>query len=130
MKVTVNKVVREFIKEGEETRIETKLVPLTFEVITSFKAHLKWEEQFQEIKGQDLTSFQTIVHAGLKNWENGKTNTAYITDALRVLYCHIDSPELPTFSEFVDLLEPENTVDIINVLSTVLIEVGKTASKN
>lgn len=132
MIVTVNRVIREKVNdaEGNLLEIKTSFKPLNLKIITSYKAHLIWEEQFQHIKNMDLIAFQAKVSKGLKKWEQGEADTAYIFDALRVLYCHVESSELPTFNEFISLLEPENTQDIVNALSTVLLEVQKTAAKN
>lgn len=131
MQVTVNRIIRKVNQvDGKITVDKPEIRPLPLQIVTSYKAHLKWEEQFQLIKKQDLSTYTSIVSQGLQKWKENQAESTYVTDALRVLYCYIDSPELPTFSEFVGILEPENTLDIINILSTVLSEVGKTASKN
>lgn len=111
--------------------VDGKMVPkkeeLLVNVDTSFKSHLKWETHFQESKnGVDLTSMISVVSEWIKD---EKTASKHLTDLLRVLYCFIDSNKLPTFSDFVGILDINNIEDVISKITAVIQEVGSFAAK-
>lgn len=111
-------------KDGKITAVREIL---DVSIDTSFNAHLKWEEHFQAVKGVDLSTMTSIVHGWIKDQ---KEAAKHLPDLMRVLYCFIESDKLPTFSHFVKFLNQENFVEFIEKISTVIQEVGKTASKN
>jgi hypothetical protein len=118
--------VEEVFNEQTE-KIETKTGFLPVEIDTSFFAHLKWEEQFQEVIGCDLVTYTVRVAAWLKD-EN--TATAHLIGILKMLYCYINSPALPTFKDFLRLFKPENSKILLEKIASVLEEVNKAVSKN
>jgi len=111
----------------KEGKIEAVHGNLDLTIDTSFNAHLKWEEHFQQIKGVDLSTMTSVVQEWIKD---PKEAVKHMPDLLRVLYCFVDSNKLPTFSHFVKMLNQENFTVFIEKISTVIQEVGKTASKN
>lgn len=111
-------------KDGKITAVKESL---DVTIDTSFNAHLKWEEHFQSLKGVDLSTMATIVHGWIKD---PKEASKHLPDLMRVLYCFIESDNLPTFSHFVKLLNHENFEGFIEKMSIIIQEVGKTASKN
>jgi len=117
---TVNRhlVDGKLIKEIKEIEVQ---------IDTSFKAHLKWEEQFSKTLGCDLTTYTERILNNLPTTEYAKAN---MLGMLKLLYCYINSDKLPTFKDFVELFDFEIAEEIIKKISVVLEEVGKSASKN
>lgn len=112
----------------ENEQVVPKKGELNVVVDTSFKAHLKWETHFQELKkGVDLSSMLAVVSEWIKD---DKTASKHLTDLLRVLYCFINSPKLPSFEDFIGILDTSNIETVISKISAVIQEVGKFASKN
>lgn len=125
MIINLPKIVRTFDETKQEVITKKEQLPVV--VMTSFQSHLKWEEEFQEKEGKDLTQMAAEVNEIVKNQDKVSRN---ITKLLKVLFCFIDSTELPHFKDFVGLLDIENTKEIIDILTKVLDQVHKTASKN
>lgn len=100
---------------------------LAVDIDTSFQAHLKWEEQFQGTVGVDLIAYTRRVQSIMADEQSAKAN---FLSLLKLLYCYINSPKLPTFKEFLALFQPENMEEVLSRITTVLEEVGKTAVKN
>lgn len=97
------------------------------DIDTSFKAHLKWEEQFSTTVGCDLATYTERVRAWIKD---PQTARAQLLGLLKLLYCYISAEELPTFKEFTALFDIEVADQILSKINVVLAEAGKTASKN
>jgi len=114
--------------EKENDKYVQKNEELTVIVDTSFKAHLKWETHFQELKkGVDLSSMTAIA----SEWnKDEKTAAKHLLDLLRVIYCFISSPKLGSFEDFVGILDVSNIETVMSKISAVIQEVGKFASKN
>ena len=114
--------------EDENGIIKVVKEEITVNVDTSFKAHLKWETHFQEEKnGVDLSSMIAVVSEWLKD---EKTAVKHFTDLLRVQYCFISSPKLPSFEDFLGILDTSNIETVLGKISAVIQEVGKFSSKN
>lgn len=117
-------------KEFDEATKELKVERGTIEVDidTSFKAHLKWEEQGfgNALGGIDLRTYTDRVQAML---EQGR-GKAELLSLLKLLYCYVNSPKLPTFKDFLGLFDYEIAGEILDKISVVLDQVNKTASKN
>jgi hypothetical protein len=112
----------------ENEQVVLKKGEMNVVVDTSFKAHLKWETHFQELKkGVDLSSMLAVVSEWIKD---DKTASKHLTDLLRVLYCFINSPKLQSFEDFIGILDTSNIETVISKISAVIQEVGKFASKN
>lgn len=126
MKLTLP-IIKERTYDKETKKINTVPGTLDVQLITSYRAHLKWEEQFQKVLGTDLITYTKRVAKWAENDEAAKANLLGI---LKVLYCHVDSPELPDFASFADMLDYGMANEILEILSVVLDEIGKTASKN
>ena len=115
-------------KFNEETqKVESKREEMTVSIDTSFLAHLKWEEQFQSTLGISLAEYVERVKVWIKDQEMAKAN---FLGMLKLLYCYVNSDNLPTFKEFIKLFEPEIAEEIIKKIATVLDEITKTAAKN
>lgn len=97
------------------------------DIDTSFKAHLKWEEQFALTLSCDLSTYTERVRSWLLNPVDAK---AQLIGILKLLYCYINSQQLPTFKDFVGLFDIDVAEEILQKIRIVLEEVGKTASKN
>lgn len=118
---------KEFNEETQELLVEKGT--LDVEVDTSFKAHLKWEEQGfgQALGGIDLRTYTERVQAILEAKEPSKVE---LLSLLKLLYCYINSNKLPTFRDFLGLFDLEIADEILNKIRVVLEQVSKSASKN
>lgn len=120
-------IKKEFNEETQELLVEKGT--LDVEVDTSFKAHLKWEEQGfgQALGGIDLRTYTERVQAILEAKEPSKVE---LLSLLKLLYCYINSNKLPTFRDFLGLFDLEIADEILNKIRVVLEQVSKSASKN
>lgn len=102
---------------------------LDVEIDTSFKAHLKWEEQGfgNALGGIDLKTYTERVQNLL---DSGKPGKIELLSLLKLLYCYINSQRLPTFKDFLGLFELEVAGEILERIKVVLEQVSKSASKN
>lgn len=114
---------------NEETKqLEITRGELPVEIDTSFKAHLKWEEQFAEsMGGIDLQTYTARVQNMIKK---DSSTPAEMLSMLKLLYCYINSDKLPTFKDFLGLFDIDVAEEIITKIRVVLEEVGKSATKN
>ncbi|MDD4275929.1 MAG: hypothetical protein RBT65_07560 [Methanolobus sp.] len=123
MIITIPTISKEMVNgEIKKTKGEMKV-----NIDTSFLAHLKWEEQFQSIVGYDLATYTEMVKIWLKDKSKGKS---HFLGLLKLLYCYVNSDELPTFKDFCKLFDVEIADEILKKISAVLEEVSKVASKN
>lgn len=111
----------------EEQKLEVIKDELAVDIDTSFKAHLKWEEQFGATMGCDLSTYTERVKSWVKDPQLAKT---HLLGSLKLLYCYINSDKLPTFRDFTAMFDIAVADEILNKIKIVLEEVGKTASKN
>lgn len=114
---------------NEETqKVETEFGTLNVEIDTSFKAHLKWEEQFAaNMGGIDLRTYTERVQAMLAKGQPGQ---AEMLGLLKLLYCYVNSDRLPTFKDFLGMFDFEVAKEILDKIGIVLEQVSKSASKN
>lgn len=119
---TVQKSWNEDLQKMEIHKSEIKV-----DIDTSFRAHLKWEEQFAYSVGCDLSTYTERVRLWIKDPQTAK---AQLLGLLKLLFCYVNSDALPTFKEFVSLFDFEVADEILAKINTVLEEVKKTASKN
>lgn len=121
--IIINKTFNE-----KTSKIEIEKGTIDVEIDTSFKAHLKWEEQFSEsMGGIDLQTYTLRVQ---KILENEKTSKSELLSVLKLLYCYINSNKLPTFKDFLGMFDWDIADEIVKKISIVLEEVSKSASKN
>jgi hypothetical protein len=113
-------------KEDTQT-VERVRIEKSVQIDTSFKAHLKWEEQFGATLGCDLITYTERVEGWIKNPESAK---AQFLGLLKLLYCYINADWLPTFSEFASLFDYEIADELIEKIRVVLSETNKTIGKN
>lgn len=118
---------KEFNEETQELIVEKGT--LDVEIDTSFKAHLKWEEQGfgQALGGIDLRTYTERVQAILDSNNPGKLE---LLSLLKLLYCYINSTKLPTFKDFLGLFDIEIAEEVLEKIRVVLEQVGKSATKN
>ena len=118
---------KEFNEETKEVDIEKGA--LEVDIDTSFKAHLKWEEQGfgAALGGIELREYTDRVQKMLTSGNPGK---AELLSLLKLLYCYVNSPKLPSFKEFLGLFDYEVADEILDKIGTVLEQVSKSASKN
>lgn len=119
---TVKKSWNEDTQKMEITRDDMRV-----DIDTSFKAHLKWEEQFSKTVGCDLATYTERVKVWIKEPQTAK---AQLLGLLKLLYCYVNSDELPTFKEFIALFDIEVADQILSKINIVLEEASKTAAKN
>ena len=111
----------------EAQKMEVKRDEMRVDIDTSFKAHLKWEEQFSTTVGCDLSTYTERVKMWVRDPQTAK---AQLLGLLKLLYCYINSDALPTFKEFVSLFDIEVADQILKKINIVLEEASKTAAKN
>lgn len=118
---------KEFNEETQKLIVEKG--NLEVEVDTSFKAHLKWEEQGfgNALGGIDLKTYTERVQKAL---ESNTTTKVELLGLLKLLYCYINSQKLPTFKDFLGLFDFEVADEILEKIRAVLEQVSKSASKN
>lgn len=119
---TIAKEWNEKLNQIEVTRGEIEV-----EIDTSFKAHLKWEEQFAPTVGYSLVTYTEMIKEWIKEPNTAK---AQFVGLLKALYCFVNSDKLPTFGDFAKLFDFEIADQIMNKLKIVLEQVGNTAAKN
>lgn len=119
---TVKKTWNEESQKMEVIRDEMRV-----DIDTSFKAHLKWEEQFSSTVGCDLSTYTERVKAWVKDPQTAK---AQLLGLLKLLFCYVNSDALPTFKEFVSLFDVDVADHILSKINIVLEEASKTAAKN
>ena len=113
---------------NEETQtVSSKIIEKPVYIDTSFRAHLKWEEQFSRTLGCDLATYTDRVNSWSKNPDTIKAN---LLGVLKLLYCYINADWLPTFIEFAALFDYEIAEKLLTKINTILGEVFKTAGKN
>ena len=110
-----------------EGKIITEKKMMNLEIDTSFKAHLKWEQYFQEDLKCDLTDYSEKVAKWSKD---SKTSQSHFLGMLKFLYCYVNSKELPTFSDFCGLFDYEVAEEILDEITKVITEIGNSATKN
>jgi len=118
---------KEFNEETKKLVVERGSIEV--EIDTSFKAHLKWEEQGfgNALGGIDLKTYTERVQAALTG---SKPSKVELLSLLKLLYCYINSQRLPTFKDFLGLFDFEVADEILDKIRVVLEQVSKSASKN
>ncbi len=114
-------------KEYIDEKIVRERSFIEVEINTSFTAHLKWEEQFQDRLKCDLTTYTERVRSIIKDENQAK---AEFLSMLKLLYCYIDGKDIPTFRDFCELFDIEVAGEILKKIGVILEEVGRTVSKN
>lgn len=114
-------------KEIVDEKVIVTRNEIDVQIDTSFLAHLKWEEHFQETLKYDLTIYTEMVKAWIKNPDTAK---AHFLGMLKLLYCYINSDKLPTFRDFCKLFDYDIADEVLKKISVVLEETGKVVSKN
>ena len=106
---------------------EVSFDELQVEIDTSIKAHLKWEREFEPVLKCTLVEYYDRVNEWLKDKNVAKTN---ILGLVKLLYCYVNSDQLPTFEKFLQLFEPETLTYNLDQISEVVTAVGKIVPKN
>lgn len=97
---------------------------LKVRIDTSFLAHLKWEQEFQEIMKCDLNEYTQRIAKIQTNADMVKAN---MLGVLKLLYCYIHSDDIPSFKNFLELLDYEVAEEIIKILAEVLENISKSS---
>jgi hypothetical protein len=97
----INLKTSEILQDGKISNTN-----LTCKLDTSLFAHLKWEQHFQSILKVDLTTYASKVINQDLTAEGFKANFLGI---LKIIYCFIDTTDLPTFISFVKLFNLSDT---------------------
>jgi hypothetical protein len=126
MRVNLPIVVKEEFDEATG-KIVYQEGELPVDIDTSFLAHLKWEEQFAKDLGVDLQTYTDRVFPKVKS---GSVGISEMASVLKVLYCYVNSPELPTFKDFLRLFKLSVTEKLLSKVAVVFEEIGKTVGKN
>ena len=111
----------------EKQKVEVKKGELPVQIDTSFKAHVKWEEQFGKQMGIDLSTYTDRVALWIKDPSIAKTQ---LVGMLKLLYCYVNSDKLPTFIDFAALFDYDIADELIKKITVVLGEVNKSIGKN
>lgn len=130
--ITTLPTLKKEIKTVEVDGVETPKVirhhgEMKVEIDTSFLAHLKWEEHFQETMKCDLNEYTERVRKWTKKKTDPKVN---FVGAMKLLYCYVNSDELPTFKEFAKLFDYEIADPILTKIKLIIEQLGNTVSKN
>lgn len=125
MKITLPTIKRNYNENTKQ--IDVVRGEIEVDIDTSFQAHLKWEEQFGNTMNCDLATYTERVKSWLEDTGKSKAN---FLGLLKLLYCYVSSPELPTFKEFCRLFDYAVADEILTKIKDVLGEVGRTLSKN
>ena len=125
MRIIIPTIEKTYNEETKSVVVKKGSMPV--DVDTSFQAHLKWEEQFGSTMNCDLSTYTERVRSWVKDSEKAKIQ---FLGMLKLLYCYINSPDLPTFRDFCKLFDYDIADEIINKIKCVLEEVGKFSSKN
>lgn len=125
MVIKLPTIKRVYDEETGKTEIIRGELPV--EIDTSFRAHLKWEEQFQAAVGYDLTTYTQIVTSWVKDPDRAK---AHLVGLLKFLFCFINTDKLPTFRDFCGLFDFEIADEILKKINVVIHEISNTVSKN
>lgn len=125
MRIIIPTIEKTYDEETKSVVVKKGSMPV--DVDTSFQAHLKWEEQFGATMNCDLSTYTDRVRSWVKDPEKAKIQ---FLGMLKLLYCYINSPDLPTFRDFCRLFDYDIADEIINKIKCVLEEVGKFSSKN
>ena len=102
--------------------LPTKNGNIDFELDTSAYADYRFEVHFSE---QVKCSFQEF----LKRTANAGPKANYL-NALKILYCYLESDKAPTFKRFTKLFTPEHAEGILTKLAEVFEQVFNSAIKN
>lgn len=117
------KTVKGYKQDGDAKNVPIyEYMPV--EVDASMFAHLKWEEQFQNLLNCDLT---TYINRVSKKINEGKQDASVMISALRIIYCCVDSDRLPRFKDFMKLFKPEVMEDLVTSLGHVFEELSKSS---
>ena len=114
-------------KELKDDKLIKHKGEMKVEIDTSFLAHLKWEEKFQENMGVDLNTYTSKVREWLEDDTLAKRN---FMGFLKLLYCYVNSDKLPTFKSFIKLFDYEIADEILRKITIVLDEAGEVSAKN
>ena len=125
MIITLPQIKRTFDETTKHMTVTKEELPV--EIDLSFKAHLKWEEQFASTVGCDLTTYTERV----KSWAVSEdVAKAHFLGVLKLLYCYVNSPKLPSFKEFCGLFDMDVASEILTKLKTIFEELQHNSSKN
>jgi hypothetical protein len=130
MAVSIKIPLVEMAKNQATGKLEYQRREILVRVNTSVLANYKWERTFQAEKDYDLVHAVGLTQINLKNLQkNPKIGTALI-QSLEVVYCFIESPELPTFVDFLNGVSEENLSDVIDKITAIIEEVNSVSGKN
>ncbi len=119
----------EKVWDDEQNKIIPKHSTVQVRINNSVLAHLKWEQQFEDVEKMDLlVAIERVQATALKSKDVSDLNK-HLTLMLRVLFCFIDSDDFESFAEFA-MLFGDNPIPIMEKLKIVLTENAKVSSKN
>ena len=133
--VIKSKFNEEAFKEGQDPVVQVREY-MDVEIDTSFRAHHKFDVHFAEdikdangnvIGRSNLVSYVERATQWMKSPISSKAN--YLS-LLKLLYCFVNTDKLPTFNDFLGLLQPDTVDEIMQKIRIVLTHAQSTASKN
>jgi hypothetical protein len=111
-------------------KLEHQRREILVRVNTSVLANYKWERTFQAEKDYDLVHAVGVTQVNLKNLQKNPKLGSTLIESLRVVYCFIESPELPTFEDFLNGINETNLSEVVDKIGAILEEVNAVSSKN
>lgn len=119
----------EKVWDEDKNEIIPKHSTVQVRINNSVLAHLKWEQQFEDVEKMDLlVAIERVQATALKSKDVSDLNK-HLALMLRVLFCFIHSDDFESFEEFAEFFG-NNPVPIMEKLKIVLTENAKVSSKN
>ena len=130
MAVSIKIPLVEMAKNQATNKLEYQRKEILVRVNTSVLANYKWERTFQAEKDYDLVHAVGLTQINLKNLQKNPMIGKTLIESLRVVYCFIESPELPTFVDFLNGVSEENLSEVIDKITAIIEEVNSVSGKN
>ena len=129
--ITTLPTVKQTWDESTE-KVITDKGTMTVHIDTSFRAYMKWDKNFKEQEGCDLTTFSELMKVKTKELQKdpSKINAKVMDGVLKVLYCFLDEHDLPSYDDFLGILDLSTMTEIVEKLAKILSQVGISAGKN
>lgn len=130
MAVTIKIPLIEMNTNPVSGKIEYQRREISARVNTSVLANYKWERKFQQEKNYDLVHAVGLTQVNMQDLKKNPKLGSTLIESLRVVYCFIESPEIPTFEEFLDGITESNLEEVVDKITKVLEEVNSASAKN
>lgn len=130
MSVSIKIPLVEMARNQVTKKLEYQRKEILVKVNTSVLANYKWERTFQDEKKYDLVHAVGLTQINVKNLQKNPKIGTTLNESLRVVYCFIESPELPTFNDFLNGITEDNLSEVVDRIGAIIEEVNAVSSKN